>query len=144
MATLPAPIAPQAQAAGFWIRALAYLVDAFLLSLVGGAFPYLVIPAQNAGQQTQNAGGGSTLLAFLYFVFFWSYLGGGRTLGMRLCGLRVIQEDGKPLGLLAAVVRFIGLVISFLVCFLGVLWVAFDARKQGWHDKLARTVVLRV
>jgi uncharacterized RDD family membrane protein YckC len=28
-------------------------------------------------------------------------------------------------------------------CFLGMLWVAFDARKQGWHDKLAGTVVIK-
>ena len=133
---------PQRQTAGFGVRTLAYLVDAFLLSLVGGAFPYLVLPSHSAGQQTTNAGGGSTLLALLYFVFFWSYLGGGRTVGMRLFGLRVIRDNGLPLGVLEALVRFIGLVVSFLVCFLGVIWVGIDPRRQGWHDKLAHTLVV--
>lgn len=144
MAAHPAPIAPQAQLAGFGIRTAAYLVDAILLSLVGGAFPYLVIPAQSGAQHTQNAGGASTLIALIYFVLFWSYLGGGRTLGMRLLGLRVVHEDGQPLGLLGALVRFFGLLISFALCFLGVIWVAFDLRKQGWHDKLARSLVVHV
>jgi len=35
------------------------------------------------------------------------------------------------------------LIISFAVLLLGVIWVAFDGRKQGWHDKLANTVVVR-
>ncbi|HET7686351.1 MAG TPA: RDD family protein, partial [Candidatus Limnocylindria bacterium] len=36
-----------------------------------------------------------------------------------------------------------GLIISFVVILLGVIWVAFDSRKQGWHDKLAKTLVVR-
>lgn len=83
------------------------------------------------------------LISFVYFVLFWSYVGGGRTLGMRVFGLRVVGEDGLPLGLLHAAVRWFGLWISFVVCFIGVIWVAFDSRHQGWHDKLAHTLVVR-
>lgn len=36
-----------------------------------------------------------------------------------------------------------GAIISFAVILLGVIWVAFDRNKQGWHDKMARTVVVR-
>jgi uncharacterized RDD family membrane protein YckC len=130
--------------AGFGIRMFAYLIDAVLLSLVGGSFPYLVVPAQTGAQHAQSSGAGSTLVALVYFVFFWSYLGGGRTLGMRLLGIRVIHEDGKPLGILGASVRFVGLIVSFLFCFLGVIWVGLDPRKQGWHDKLAGSLVVHV
>ena len=80
----------------------------------------------------------------MYFVFFWSHLGGGRTVGMRFYGLCVVQEDGRPLGLWTAVVRYLGLVVSFALCFAGVLWVARDSRHQGWHDKLAHTLVVPV
>jgi uncharacterized RDD family membrane protein YckC len=37
----------------------------------------------------------------------------------------------------------VGLIISFAILLLGVIWVAFDRRKQGWHDKIAGTVVVR-
>ncbi len=84
--------------AGFWIRTLAYLIDGLLLSLVGGAFPYLVISTNAASNHTAGAGssasGGSVFVSLVYFVIFWSHYGGGRTLGMRLIGLRVVREDG--------------------------------------------------
>jgi len=85
--------------AGFGIRTLAYLVDALLLSFVGGAFPYLLIntattaPSGNPGQQVTTSGGGSLLVSLIYFVLFWSSFGGGRTLGMRLFGLKVVREE---------------------------------------------------
>ncbi|MGH7765589.1 MAG: RDD family protein [Candidatus Dormibacteraceae bacterium] len=135
--------------AGFWVRTLAYVLDAFLLSFVGGAFPYLVIYNSNPvnqppGAAAGGAGGASLLISFIYFVLFWSYLGGCRTLGMRLFGLRVVEEDGLPVGMVTAIVRWVGLWISFAACFIGVIWVAGDSRQQGWHDKLAHTLVIHV
>jgi len=135
--------------AGFGVRTLAYLVDALLLSFVGGAFPYLLIntattaPSGNPGQQVTTSGGGSLLVSLIYFVLFWSSFGGGRTLGMRLFRLKVVrEEDLGQVGVLSAFVRWIGLWLSFALCFVGVIWVAFDSRHQGWHDKIARTLVL--
>jgi uncharacterized RDD family membrane protein YckC len=145
-----APAPPQQMVpAGFAIRTVAYLFDALLLTFCGGAFPFLVISnsypnGHQPGGTGGSVGGGSVLVSLIYFVVFWSYLGGGRTLGMRLLGLRVIREDGGPLGFIGALVRWVGLWISFAVCFIGVLWVAGDSRKQGWHDKLAHTLVIRV
>jgi uncharacterized RDD family membrane protein YckC len=138
---VPAPPV-SSQAVGFWPRTRAYLIDAILLALVGGA-PLLLTSAQTEAQQ-QAASSGSGLISLLYFVFFWSHFGGGRTIGMRVYGLRVIQEDGRPLGLWTALVRYIGLAESFALCFIGVLWVERDPRHQGWHDKLAHTLVVPV
>src|SRR3979409_2617394 len=88
----PQPVAT----AGFAIRTVAYLVDAVVLSVLGGAFQYLVTSppasqAGNAGQQVATSTSGSVLVSLVYFVILWSRLGGGRTLGMRLLGLKVIQ-----------------------------------------------------
>jgi uncharacterized RDD family membrane protein YckC len=139
---MPQPV----QTAGFGVRVLAYLVDGFILSFFGGAFPYLVLPNyySSTGQQVTNVTSGSVAVSFIYFVIFWSWLGGGRTLGMRLLKLRVVREQNMaPPGIVDAVVRWIGLWFSFVLCFAGVIWVAFDSRHQGWHDKIARTLVVR-
>ncbi len=138
----------QPRYAGFLIRTVAYLIDAFLLSLVGGAFPYLLIAGTPNSQQPNSgavapSAGSSVLLAAVYFVLFWSVLG-GRTIGMWITGLRVIRDDGEPLDLLGAIARVIGLWLSFALCFVGVIWVAFDSRHRGWHDMLARTLVIHV
>jgi uncharacterized RDD family membrane protein YckC len=141
---LPQPV----QTAGFGVRVLAYLVDAVILSFFGGAFPFLVIANTTAsvspGQQVATTTSGSVVVSLIYFVIFWSRLGGGRTLGMRLLKLRVVREQNMaPPGVIDAFVRWIGLWVSFVLCFVGVIWVAFDSRHQGWHDKMARTLVVR-
>ena len=83
-------------------------------------------------------------MSLLYFGLFWSKVGGGQTVGMRFLGLQVVGTDGKLIGLGTALIRWLGLVVSFSVLFLGVIWVAFDPLKQGWHDKIANTYVVRL
>ncbi|MFW2124742.1 RDD family protein, partial [Acinetobacter ursingii] len=41
------------------------------------------------------------------------------------------------------IIRYIGYIPATLVLFIGLIWVAFDSKKQGWHDKMAKTVVVR-
>jgi uncharacterized RDD family membrane protein YckC len=55
----------------------------------------------------------------------------------------VIRTDGTDLTIVQAFIRYIGLVVSFLVIFIGVIWVAFDPNKQGWADKIAGTYVIK-
>jgi uncharacterized RDD family membrane protein YckC len=50
---------------------------------------------------------------------------------------------GNPPTARQAVIRYLGYYVSLFGLGLGFLWVAWDARKQGWHDKLAGTVVVR-
>jgi uncharacterized RDD family membrane protein YckC len=57
-------------------------------------------------------------------------------------GLRVVTIDGKPLTFGRAVVRMFGYFISTVPLYLGFAWVLIDNRRQGWHDKLARTCVI--
>lgn len=124
--------------AGFLIRAIAYIVDAIALGIIGS-----ILSGVLSGGNATGTYGFSTLLGLVYFAYFWSVSGGGQTLGMRLFKLKVVKTDGSLLDIGGAVVRYIGLVVSFVVIFIGVIWVAFDPNKQGWHDKIAGTYVVK-
>ncbi|MGH2482881.1 MAG: RDD family protein [Candidatus Limnocylindria bacterium] len=82
------------------------------------------------------------LFPIVYFVGFWTWL--GQTPGMMIFGLRVAREtDGTKPGLGRSFLRFVGYWLSWIALFIGFIWVAFDSRKQGWHDKIAGTLVVR-
>jgi uncharacterized RDD family membrane protein YckC len=83
---------------------------------------------------------GSTLLLAVYLTFFWTLI--DQSIGQALMGLRVVRTDGKSMTLGASIRRVIGYYPSFIVLGLGFLWVLIDDRRQGWHDKLADTVVI--
>lgn len=129
--------------AGFWVRAVAYIVDGLVVGTVSALLSSIQVGFRAPSDQVSTVGGVGTLIWFLYLTLFWS-AGGGQTLGQRLLGLRVVRTDGGPLSFGTAAVRWIGLWVSFLVLCIGVIWVAFDAQKQGWHDKIAGTYVVHV
>ena len=120
--------------AGFWIRACAYFIDSLLISTTTS----IVLPLLPPTLQIV------VLLGTLcYFPLLWSRLGGSSTLGMRAFSLHVVGSDGQPISLPRAFVRALVLPFCFFLLYLGVAWVAFDSRKQGWHDKVAGTFVIR-
>lgn len=133
---------------GFWKRLLAYFVDALILGLVGGGMGFYVnISAGNttgglAGEMTWLQSFISFIVGAGYYIFFWVNQN-GQTLGNRLLAIRVIREDNQPFDVGTGVVRYIGYLLSTVALFLGFIWVAFDSKKQGWHDKIAKTVVVK-
>ena len=134
--------APSARYGGFWIRVVAYIIDAIILGVVAGIIDAILhINLTDPASPSRGAGSAiSLVLSFAYFAGMWTYQ--GATLGQRIFGMKVVDANtGQPISFGKAALRWIGLLISFLVCFVGVIWVAFDARKQGWMDKIAGTVV---
>ncbi len=159
----PGP-APGIGYAGFWIRVLAAIIDFVIF-----AIPYIVlivvaegaaiksyVDCLNANAATGTVGIcvspfvttfsyfelGGFIVQFLYFVILWSKFGG--TLGQRMLGLHVVDAaTGQNIGLGRAIGRYIGYLISVFAIYIGLIWVAFDPRKQGWHDKIASTFVVR-
>jgi uncharacterized RDD family membrane protein YckC len=96
----------------------------------------------------RNTSGGRAALAYallssvvfaVYCVLFWTVL--GRTPGMAVLGLRVVTGDGASPGLVRSVVRVLAYAISAILL-LGFAWIAVDRRRQGFHDKIARTFVI--
>jgi uncharacterized RDD family membrane protein YckC len=61
-----------------------------------------------------------------------------------LLSLRVVDaKTGGSLSVGQSIARYLGYFVSVIPFCLGLIWVAFDSKKQGWHDKIAGTVVVR-
>jgi uncharacterized RDD family membrane protein YckC len=123
---------------GFLTRALALIIDAVVVGIISS-----ILNAILFGGDVVRGNGVSTLLGLGYYLYFWSAYGHGQTLGNRVLSIRVVKTDGSELTLIDAFIRYVGLILSFICLFIGVIWVAFDANKQGWHDKIAKTYVVK-
>jgi uncharacterized RDD family membrane protein YckC len=80
----------------------------------------------------------------IFFNYVYFYIQRGQSFGKRFIGVRVVRIDGRPIDYQTAVLRnIVGYLLSFLFFGLGIVWVLLDRRRQGWHDKLAKTVVIK-
>lgn len=120
--------------ANFWSRLLALIIDL----VITGTIQRLI--AFSFRQPLKDLF--STILYFGYAPFMlYRYQA---TLGKMALGLKIVSEDGKKLEIFQILLReWIGKFLSSIVFFLGFIWVAFDPKKQAWHDKLARTLVVK-
>jgi uncharacterized RDD family membrane protein YckC len=132
--------------AGFWVRFLAFLIDAILLGIISAAFtpvwgPQVTTTGTNFEVNAQaNAIG--TVVGLIYFAGFWSWR--GQTVGMMPFNMQVVGvADGKKIDFIRGLLRYVGFIIAAIPLLIGLIWAAFDARKQGWHAKIASTVVIR-
>lgn len=64
------------------------------------------------------------------------------TFGKHIMGIKVIDENGNRLSFSKSIARNISKIVSYLIIALGFLWILFDKKKQGWHDKLSKTFVV--
>lgn len=132
--------------AGFWIRLGASLIDTALIMLI--CFPLLIwIYGWNyLGNDGLIAGPADFLISWvaptIATILFWRYK--EATPGKMMLSLRIVDaETGEAPSVAQAVGRYFAYFISMIVLFLGFVWIGIDPRKQGWHDKLAGTVVVR-
>jgi uncharacterized RDD family membrane protein YckC len=75
-----------------------------------------------------------------YNIFFLTLA--NRTIGKSIMGLQVVPLKGGRIGLARATLRYLGYIISIIPLFFGFIWILFSRRRQGWHDKIARTCVV--
>ena len=145
----PGPM-PGYHFAGFWVRFLALILDAIVLGVLSTALlpfsgPQFTVTGSGAAtvfavNASANALG--TLVGLVYFIGFWAWR--GQTVGMMPFNMQVVGvADGKKIDVVRGLLRYVGIIISIIPLFLGLIWAAFDSRKQGWHDKMAQTVVIR-
>lgn len=133
--------------AGFWIRVGAALIDSLLVTMVILPLLVAVYGWGYFGDQTPMIAGPADFLISwvapaIAVIAFWLYR--QATPGKMVLSLRVVDADtGGTLSVGQSVGRYLAYYVSMIPLLLGFIWVAFDRRKQGWHDKLAGTVVIR-
>jgi uncharacterized RDD family membrane protein YckC len=133
--------------AGFWIRVGAALIDSVLVLMVIVPLLVAIYGWSYFGEQTSLiAGPADFLISYVApavaIIAFWLYR--QATPGKMVLSLRVVDAtSGGTLSLGQSIGRYLGYYVSIIPFCMGLIWVAFDRRKQGWHDKLAGTVVIR-
>lgn len=138
----------QPQYAGFWRRVGASLIDTVILLAVISPLLYLLYGAAyftEAREPFGYAGVGdfilNQVLPLVAAVVLWVKFRG--TPGKRLLDCLVVDADTlQPLSVKQAVVRYFAYIVSILPLGLGFLWIIWHRRKQGFHDLIAKTVVL--
>jgi uncharacterized RDD family membrane protein YckC len=131
---------------GFWPRVLAAIIDSVLICVI--IFPILLAVYGPVYFQSDRLIQGpvdflvSWVLPAIAVVLFW--IARQATPGKMAIGARIVdaRTGGKP-STAQLLVRYVGYYVSMIPLLLGMLWIAFDPRKQGWHDKMAGTVVVR-
>jgi uncharacterized RDD family membrane protein YckC len=146
--------------AGFWIRFVASVIDTLLVSMIVGPLLWKIYGSAYfqdyldllhgrmdlAADRPMFAGPADMLVSLVLpaigIVIFW--IARQATPGKMALSLRIVDANThESLSRVQAIVRYLGYYVSIFGLMLGFLWIAFDPRKQGWHDKLARTVVIR-
>ena len=138
---------PQPEYVGFWARVGAAIIDTILaMVIVAPLLTYFYGAEYWIRTGSLIAGPADLLLNWILpaiaVILFWVYR--QATPGKMAIGAKIV--DAKTLGKPSTgqlVIRYLGYYVSIIPLMLGILWVGFDARKQGWHDKLAGTLVVR-
>jgi uncharacterized RDD family membrane protein YckC len=143
------PIDPsEYEYAGFWIRVWAALIDTVLFIAVTTPILGALYGWNYSFDASYETGFRPTefivswVLPALAVLIFWRYR--SATPGKMVIGARIVDaKTGEAPSMGQLIGRYLGYYVSAFPFCLGLIWVAFDRRKQGWHDKLAGTVVLR-
>lgn len=132
--------------AGFWTRTGAALIDGILLLLI--TLPLLISIYGWEYLETEDLVLGpadfliSWVLPAFATVLFWIYK--KATPGKMAVAAQVVDaQTGATVTVGQAMLRYLGYFIAMLPLGLGIFWIGFDRRKQGWHDKIAGTVVVK-
>jgi uncharacterized RDD family membrane protein YckC/ribosomal protein S27AE len=144
--------------AGFWIRFVAYVIDALILGVVMGIVQFAILgsflsmphfdastrPEMIIGPMLGMIGIASLISIGLgcgYETFFISKY--GATPGKMALSLKVVRPNGGPIDVGRAAGRYFGKILSGLILYIGFIMAGFDAEKKALHDIICDTRVIR-
>ena len=118
----------------------AFLVD-FVISVLVGIVGLVIGSAM---------GGDGSVVNFVLSIGYWIVVlvmvaTRGQSPGKIAIGIKIVKTDGSSIGFGTTLLReIIGKIISSIIILLGYIWILFDGQRQGWHDKIASTYVVKV
>jgi len=133
--------------AGFWKRFLAAVIDLLIvlvivvpleLALFGTDYPELAMRGETLAEDFWIQ-----IVLFIALILFWRFAGG--TPGLMAISAKIVDQGNfsrVPAARLVFRAVLLALMLIIVPLGIGLLWIGFDRRKQGWHDKLAKTVVI--
>ena len=123
---------------GFWIRFLAAILDVIIIGLPAFILQVGLVFATGVSSLVYVIELGAIVLTV--------YLDGikGGTPGKLILGLRIVNDKGNYIGIPMAILRYIGKILSAVILGIGYIMIAFTEKKQGLHDKIAKTYVIYV
>ncbi len=130
--------------AGFWRRVAAVILDGLIVSVVTVPLTLVLGSGDTYAEAARSSAGSSisTVVTWLYYALMESSAKQA-TLGKMALGIIVTDLEGRRIGFGRATGRYFAKILSALILGIGFLMVAFTQRKQGLHDMLAGTLVIR-
>ena len=150
----------QGQYAGFVSRAIAFSIDLLIVLLIitvmammsslfiaffdlGDLLATIAADRPRLGSLVRAL---TAIFSFGTVAFLYSVLAltvtGGLSIGRGLMGVRVVRMDGLPISVWRSLLRYFAFYVAALPLGLGLFWVIWDDKRQGWHDKIAKTCVI--
>lgn len=126
---------------GFWLRLVAFVIDYVVIVVASKILFGDRIVTISDGSVNAQFDGIFILIPLLYVILFWKFF--GATPGKMLLKMQIVSDDNKDLSWKNVLMRAFGYLVSGIVILIGFFWIGFDKNKQGWHDKIAKTLVIK-
>ena len=134
------------QYVGFWLRFGASVIDSIILIMFTYPFLFLIYGSQyfDSAESVQDFSDViiTYALPMLATILFWIYK--SATPGKILLQAKIVDEiTGNKPTVKQSIIRYFAYYVSLIPLGVGFFWIAWDDKKQGWHDKIAGTIVIR-
>jgi uncharacterized RDD family membrane protein YckC len=144
--------------AGFWLRFVAYIIDAIILAIPTMIIAGILGASMFMSHAAYYSGGGSYqpvmtpmdgVIRLVELILGWLYYGlmessnSQATLGKMALGIKVTNLQGGKMSFGQASGRYIGMIVSGLICCIGFMMAGWTSQKQALHDMMAGTLVVR-
>lgn len=118
---------------GFWVRAVAYWIDLIVCGAVFGALDGII-------------GADESIILILYACYYIvceSSICNGATLGKKVMGLKVVNADFEAISINQSIIRTLAKIVSWITMCFGFVMIMFSKRRQGLHDHISNTYVIK-
>lgn len=131
---------------GFWARVGASLIDGIIFMVITAPLMFMAYGDSYLHSDDLVLGFVDVIVNYVFpfvaVLIFWTYK--SATPGkMAIKAIIVDADTGRQPTTKQLLIRYCAYIVSMIPLGLGLMWVGWDSKKQGWHDKLAKTVIIR-